>query len=39
MTKEKTHSDTEIFSQRSRPKQLSIHNVPTYDVENTNGTN
>ena len=33
------HPDLERHSQRNHPKQLSTHNVPTDDVENTNSTN
>ena len=35
----KDHFDSETPPQRNHPKQLQTHNVPNYDVENTNGTN
>ena len=35
----KDHIDPDRPPQKDRPKQLQTHNVPTYDVENTNGTN
>ena len=35
----KDHIDLKWTAQRNRPKQLQSHNVPTYDEENTNGTN
>ena len=31
--------DPKRTPQRNHPKQLQTHNVSTYDVENTNGTN
>ena len=33
------HSDPKIPQKKNHPKQLQTHNVPTNDVENTNGTN
>ena len=33
------HIDPKIPPQRDHPKQLQIHNVPNYDVENPNSTN
>ena len=33
------HSDPKIPHQRSCPKKLHTHNVPTEDVDNTNGKN
>ena len=35
----KLHIDPEIPLQRKCPQKLQTHNMPTYDVENTNGTN
>ena len=35
----KDYIDPKGPNQRNHPKQLQTHNVPTYDVENTNGTN
>ena len=37
--KERPHWTKKSIPQRNRPKQLQAHNVPTYDVEDTNGTN
>ena len=33
------HIDSENPPQMNRPKQLQIHSVPIYDVENTNDSN
>ena len=35
----KDHIAPKTSSQRNRPKKLQTHNMHTYDVENTNGTN
>ena len=35
----KDNIDPGRLSQRNRPKQLQTYNVPTYDVEDPNGSN
>ena len=35
----KNDSDLKRSPKMNHPKQLQTHNVPTYDVENTHGTN
>ena len=35
----KDHPDPKRLPKRSHSQQLQIHNLPTDDVENTNGTN
>ena len=35
----KDRPDPKRLPRRNRPQQLQTHNVPTDDVENTNGTN
>ena len=35
----KDHPDPKIPSKRNYPQELQTHNVPTDDVENTNGWN